>query len=63
MNTLNLIFLIVGIIVTALGFASLVFPSLTQFINSPGGPRIKAVVAICVGIILLLVGVFTTMPA
>ena len=56
MGLANTIMIIVVASVTLLGIATLFYPNLAKLINAPGGPRIKAIVAIITGIIVLIAG-------
>jgi len=52
----NTILIIVGAIVTIIGIAGFINPNFTKIINAPGGPRLKAIIALIVGLIILIVG-------
>lgn len=56
MTAVNYILIIVGIIVTLIGSLSIFFPSWTRIINAPGGPRVKSIVAIVIGILIFIIG-------
>ena len=56
METTNIILTIVGVFVLLIGLISFFNPSWTRWINFPGGPRLKAIVALIVGIILTGIG-------
>ncbi len=56
MGTANIILIITGIIVVLFGIGAFLNPNLTRWINAPGGPKIKSIVAIVVGIIPLVIG-------
>lgn len=60
MSTTNIIVAIVGIIVTLFGIGALLKPNIARWINVPGGPRMKAFVAIIVGIILIASGILVS---
>lgn len=62
MYLLNTIFLIVGIGISILGAVSFFIPALTRFINSPGGPKFKAVISMSIGIFFILLSLFVEMP-
>ena len=62
MNLLNTIFLIVGIGVTILGAASFFIPALTRFINAPGNPKIKSIISIIIGIIIIIISFVYKIP-
>ena len=55
METANLILTIVGIIVILFGAGAFINPNFARWINAPGSPRLKAIIAIVVGIILVIV--------
>ena len=55
METTNIILLIAGLIVAFLGIAAFLNPNFARWINAPGGPRLKAIIALIIGIILILV--------
>jgi len=56
METTNIILLAGGTLVALIGFFALVSPHVSRWINAPGGPRLKGIVAIIVGIILIILG-------
>jgi hypothetical protein len=58
----NTVFIIIGSLVTILGIIALFVPKLTRIINAPGGPRLKAIIAIITGIIIMLIGIFVEIP-
>ena len=62
METVNLVLIIIGSLVALTGIISFFVPTLTRIINAPGGPRLKATVALIIGIILLLIGLIVEMP-
>ena len=62
MYMLNQMFLIMGIAVTILGIASFFIEGLTRFINSPGGPKFKAMICTVLGLVFLLLSIFIEMP-
>ena len=59
MEMINIIVSIVGIIVIIIGIITFLNPNFAKLINAPGGPAIKAIVAIIVGIIILIYGLFS----
>jgi len=63
MTIINYIFLIIGCLIILIGALSIFFPGLTRIINAPGGPRVKSIIAIIVGIIILVVGLIANIPA
>jgi hypothetical protein len=58
METANLILTIVGIIVILFGAGAFINPNFARWINAPGSPSLKAIIAIVVGIILVIVSFF-----
>jgi hypothetical protein len=62
MEVVNLVLIIIGSIVALIGIISFFVPALTRIINAPGGPRLKAIVALITGIILVLIGLIVEIP-
>jgi hypothetical protein len=62
MLLVNTILLLVGIIVLIIGILAFFFPGLTRIINAPGGPKMKAIIAAIIGIILILIGLLVEIP-
>jgi Kef-type K+ transport system membrane component KefB len=62
METVNIILIIVGLIVILFGIGAFINPNFSRWINAPGSPRLKATIAIVVGIILLIVSVIYKVP-
>jgi Kef-type K+ transport system membrane component KefB len=62
METVNLILIIVGLVVVLFGIGAFLNPNFARFINAPGSPRLKATIAIVVGIILMIVSVIYKVP-
>lgn len=56
METINIAIIIVGIIISLIGIATFLNPNFAKLINVPGGPRLKAMVALVVGLIILIYG-------
>lgn len=54
---INTVLLVAGAIATLIGIGAFINPSLSRWINLPGGPTIKAIVSIAIGIILLIIGI------
>jgi hypothetical protein len=52
----NTILIVVGIIVIIIGIAAFLNPNFSRLINAPGSPRLKASIAMIVGVIILLIG-------
>lgn len=63
MISANNILVIVGIFTIVIGIAAFLNPGFARLINAPGGPRIKAVVALIIGIIIFIVGLVVQLPA
>jgi hypothetical protein len=63
MEIANTILVIVGVIVLLFGIAAFFNPNFARWINAPGGPRLKAIIAIVVGIILILVSLIINLPS
>ena len=59
MNTINIIIIVVGLIVSLIGIAAFLNPNFAKLINVPGEPRLKAVVALIIGIIILIYGLIS----
>ena len=62
METVNLIMIIVGAIVVLFGVGAILNPNIARWINAPGGPRLKASVALITGIIIIIVGLIVEFP-
>ena len=58
MELVNIIFILVGISTALIGVVSYFVPNVSRLISFPGGPRLKASVAIIAGIVLIIVGSF-----
>jgi len=56
METINIVLIIVGAIVSLIGVAAFINPNFSKLINVPGGPKLKAIVAIIIGLIILITG-------
>jgi hypothetical protein len=57
METINIVLIIVGALLTLLGALTIFIPNLSRIINVPGGPKLKAIVLIIIGLILIVVGI------
>ena len=62
MNITNLILIGVGCLVALIGIATIFNPNLAKWINAPGSPLLKALIAIVVGIILIFIGSIIQLP-
>jgi threonine/homoserine/homoserine lactone efflux protein len=62
METANLITVVVGIIALLIGIAAFLNPNIARWIRSPGSPRLKAIIAILAGIILIIVALIIEFP-
>jgi len=62
MEITNTILIIVGVIVALFGVGAFLNPNLARWINAPGTPIIKAIVALVIGIILVIVGLIIEIP-
>jgi hypothetical protein len=62
METVNIIMIVVGVIVALIGVVAFFNPSFARIINAPGGPRLKAIIALIAGIIILIVGLIVQIP-
>jgi len=49
--------IIVGALLILLGALTIFIPNLSRIINVPGGPKLKAIVSIVIGLILIVVGI------
>ena len=56
MGVTNTILIITGVIVILIGIGTWFNPNLARFINAPGNPQMKGLIAAIVGVIILLVG-------
>lgn len=62
MESVNIILTIVGVIILLFGLGTFLNPNFARLINVPGGPRLKGAVAAIVGIILIIIALFTEIP-
>jgi len=62
MYLVNTIFLIVGIGISILGVVSFFIPALTRFINAPGGPKLKSIISLIIGIIFIILSFVIEIP-
>jgi len=62
MGMTNTILLIVGTIVTLIGIGAFIYPNIAKLINAPGGPRLKAIICIIIGLIIIIIGLAIILP-
>lgn len=62
MAEVNTILIIIGALVALFGAIAFFVPALTRIINAPGGPKLKATIALIIGIILVLIGLIVEIP-
>ena len=62
METVNIILLVSGAIVLLFGIGAFLNPNLTRWINAPGGPRLKSIIALIIGIIFVIVSFIYEIP-
>ena len=62
MSVTNTILLVSGVIVTLIGVAAFFNPHIARWINAPGGPRLKAIIAMIIGIIIMVIGSIVSLP-
>jgi len=62
MGLVNTILLICGVIASLFGIAAFLNPNFARWINAPGGPRLKATIAIIAGIIIIIIGLTIDIP-
>ncbi len=62
MQIANTILIITGFIVLLFGIGAFFNPNFARLINAPGGPRLKAIIAIVVGIILIIISQIFRFP-
>ena len=62
METVNISLIIAGVVVVLFGVGAFLNPNISRWINAPGPPVIKAIIAIISGIILIIVGFVFQFP-
>ena len=62
MVTTNFILLIAGVVVVLFGIGAFFNPNIARWINAPGGPKIKAIIALITGFILIVVSFVVSFP-
>ena len=63
MSITNTILIVAGALVILIGLAAFFNPSFTRLINVPGGPKLKAIGSIIIGVVLLIIGLIIKFPA
>ena len=58
----NMVLLAVGLIVVIIGLAAFFNPNFARIINAPGGPRLKGIIALIIGIILCIMSFVVQFP-
>jgi len=56
METTNIILIITGVTAALFGIGAFLNPNLARWIRAPGTPIIKAIIALVIGIIFIIVG-------
>ena len=54
-----MVIIIVGVIISLIGIGAFLNPNFAKLINVPGGSRLKAMVALIVGLIILIYGLIS----
>ena len=62
MEIVNIILIITGVIVLLFGIGAFLNPNIARWINAPGGPRLKAMIATIIGIILIVIAFIIKIP-
>jgi len=62
MSLVNQVLIIIGAIVALIGILSFINPNFTRIINFPGGPKLKAIGALIIGLILMIIGFIVNIP-
>ena len=63
MGLANTILIVTGVIVIIIGLVAFINPNFSRLINAPGGPRLKASIALIAGVILLFIGLVIQLPS
>ena len=61
--TNTILLLIVGAIIALIGLAAFFNPNIARIINAPSGPRLKAIIAMIIGVIIIVAGLVIQLPA
>ena len=56
METTNIILIGGGTFVILLGFAAIASPNMSRWINVPGGPKLKGIISLVIGLIMIIIG-------
>lgn len=62
MEIINIIMVVVGAIVLLFGIGAFFNPNLARWINAPGSPRLKAIIALIIGFIVAIIGLIIEFP-
>jgi hypothetical protein len=62
MSVTNMVLIGVGFFVIIIGIVAFLNPNFARLINAPGSPRLKAIIALIVGVIIILIGLITQLP-
>ena len=62
METANLIAVVVGIIALLIGIGAIINPNIARWIRAPGDPRLKSIIAIITGIIIIIISLTIEFP-
>ena len=62
MNIVNWILIIVGLFTSIIGILAFFNPVFARIINAPGGPRLKGIIALIAGLILIVAGYLIEIP-
>jgi len=63
MGITNIILLISGVIVVLFGVGAFLNPNIARWINSPGAPIIKGIIAMIIGVVLIIISIVVQFPA
>ena len=62
MEIANIIFLVAGLMALFFGIGAIFYPALARWIKAPGGPRLKSIIAIIAGVILVIISFIVEFP-
>ena len=63
MGVTNIILLISGTVVVLFGLGAFLNPNIARWINAPGAPVIKAIIAMVIGVIIIVLSFVIQFPA